>query len=225
MNKKPTISVDVKDNASLMANVANLYIKDGDVIADVTYGRGSFWNDIDTKRIKLIKSDIRPVKGIDFTADLRNLGFKNNSLDGLVLDPPYIHNPGNHQTDSRYGNAATTKGMYHRDIIELYRDGMVEAKRVLKVGGLLFVKCKDEVSGGLQCYSLIELYDIANELLFYPQDLFILVPTSRTTFNRWQRQIHARKVHSYLWVFRSVEKMIRNREDRSEPARPRRIQK
>jgi hypothetical protein len=37
--------------------------------------------------------------------------------------------------------------MGHDAIVALYKEGMTEAKRVLKDGGLLFVKCQDEIVG------------------------------------------------------------------------------
>jgi Methylase of polypeptide chain release factors len=122
--------------------------------------------------------------------------------DIVVFDPPYIHNPGQHITDHRYRNAATTKGLYHSDIIDLYRAGMTEAKRVLKPeGGQLWVKCKNEIESGIQRWSIIEIYNIAIALGMFGRDLFTLVPDARTSSNRWKRQLHARKVHSYMWVF------------------------
>jgi hypothetical protein len=63
------------------------------------------------------------------------------------------------------------------------------------------VKCKDEIESGKQCWSHIEILEEATKLGLYGKDLFILVPTSRTSSGRWKRQLHARKVHSYLWVF------------------------
>jgi hypothetical protein len=79
---------------------------------------------------------------------------------------------------------------------------MVEAVRVLKPGGRLFVKCKDEVESGVQRWSHVELHHIATaELSLYPRDLFVLVPSSRSPSARWPSQRHARKNHSFLWVF------------------------
>jgi methylase of polypeptide subunit release factors len=120
-----------------------------------------------------------------------------------VLDPPYIHSPGRHQTDHRYNNAATTKGFYYTDILDLYMKGFIEAKRVLKPGGLLWVKCMDQVMSGKQQWGHVDLFKAAEELGYYGRDLFVLIPTSRTSKNSWPTQHHARKTHSYLWVFQN----------------------
>lgn len=192
------------NNAALIDMVARLYVPDGSVVRDVTWGKGAFWKSTDTSRFDLQGSDVADhIGGHDgiVRADFRALPDEDESADLVVLDPPYIHNPGKHVTDSRYNNAATTKGMSHADIRELYADGMAEALRVLRPGGQLWVKCKDEIESGKQKWSHIEIHDDATGLGFYARDLFVLVPPSKSPQSRWSTQRHARKVHSYLWVF------------------------
>lgn len=190
------------DNADLFLEISKLYLQPGDTIADVTYGKGAFWRKVDVCQFKMLLSDLRGQHGVQ-RFDLRDLPYLNGSVNVVVLDPPYMHNPGKPMVDTRYANQKTTKGMYHDDIMDLYRDGIREAKRILKEDGLLMVKCKDEIEGGRQRWSHIGVWQIAVHLGFYAKDLFILIPSSRTSFNRWSRQLHARKIHSYLWVFQS----------------------
>ncbi|OBJ33985.1 hypothetical protein A5631_01080 [Mycolicibacter heraklionensis] len=45
----------------------------------------------------------------------------------LVLDPLYAHNPGEHMTDDRHNNKATTEGMSHQNIRLMYSDGIADA--------------------------------------------------------------------------------------------------
>jgi len=108
-----------------------------------------------------------------------------------------MHDPGHPSTDY---NSESTKGMSHYDIIGLYTNGMAEAYRVLVKGGLLFLKCQDEVSSGKQFMSHIELYLIAMMQGYSCQDLFILSRKSAQLQNKNQK--HARKNHSYLWIFK-----------------------
>ena len=207
----PIVSVIHGNNADLIAEVARLYMPDGSVVADVTWGKGAFWRKYDLSRISMNASDIDQALdpdmiGVDFVAaDFTALPYDDESFHVVVLDPPYIHSPGQHMTDKRYNNAATTKGMYHDDIMDLYRRGMAEAKRVLKPDGTIWVKCKDQVMSGKQQWSHIDLYRIGEGLNLYMRDLFVLIPTSRTSMGRWKVQHHARKVHSYLLVFQ-IEK-------------------
>ena len=187
------------NNADLIAEVAQLYAADDFKIADLTYGKGVFWRKC--PELNVTGSDLVtvPDRPYDFTAT----PYDDASFDIAVLDPPYIHSPGNHQTDSRYQNRATTKGMLWRDLREqLYIPGMKEAMRIVKPdGGQVWVKCKDQVQSGMQRWCHVELCHDALELGLYPRDLFILKATSQTSNNRWNVQHHARKPHSYLWVF------------------------
>jgi hypothetical protein len=174
-----------------------LYVKDGDRIADVTFGSGTFWKKTDLSKLHLSASDISTCPCAPY--DFRQLPYENESYNHMVLDPPYMHNAGKPMVDKRYGNSKTTKGMYHRDIMNIYFQGMTEGFRILKVGGLLWVKCQDEIESGYQRWSHIEIHDFARTLEMYGKDLFVLIPTSRTVVQR--KQQHARKTHSYLWLF------------------------
>ena len=185
------------NNAAMIASVAELYVKDGQRVADVTYGRGEFWQGVETQRFELLASDLitTPTK-----QDFRRLKYEDGSLDHLVLDPPYMHNAGRPMVEARYKNAETTKGMYHADIMRLYGQGILEAWRVLRVGGMLWVKCQDEIESGIQRWSHIEIYDTAMWVGLGARDLFILVRQGKPTIQH-KRQLHARKNHSYLWIF------------------------
>jgi hypothetical protein len=186
------------NNADLIAEVARLYATGNPKIADLTYGKGVFWRK--TPHLRVFGSDIItvPKRPHDFTA----LPYGDATFDIAVLDPPYIHSPGQHMTDHRYQNAATTKGLLQKDIRELYRKGMVEAARIVRrPGGQVWVKCKDQVQSSMQRWAHIEIYDDARALGLWGRDLFILHADATTTSNRWPVQHHARKPHSYLWVF------------------------
>ena len=119
-----------------------------------------------------------------------------------VLDPPYTHHPpARRYMDADYRNYETTRGFSHDDIIRLYRDGMVEGHRILKPGGLMLVKCKDESENGHQRMSHIEIHEIAvKELGMEVQDLFVM--TQRGLLVLFRHDGRARKNHSYLWAFR-----------------------
>lgn len=194
-----TEAVVYGNNADLIAEVAKLYATNDPNIADLTYGKGVFWRK--TPDLRVLGSDMvtQPKRPYDF----RDLPYADAAFDIAVLDPPYIHSPGKHQTDSRYQNAATTKGMLWRDLRQqLYIPGMREAMRIVKpAGGQVWVKCKDQVQSGMHRWCHAELLHDALELGLYPRDLFILIAKSRTSNKRWSVQHHARKPHSFLWVF------------------------
>jgi hypothetical protein len=210
-------------NADLLVDVARLYIPDGALVADITWGTGVFWKKTDASRFTLLGSDIDPARireaaGVDapqfalFTlptpaflvADCTHLPYREQSLDVVVVDPPYVHTPGG-QFDTMAYNNATTKGMYHRDILrELYCRAILEAARVLKPAGLLLVKGKDEVESGRQRWSRDELPRAARRCGFTDQDMFVYEAQTGFPMRHGEGQApqqHARKNHSYLFVF------------------------
>lgn len=177
-------------NSGLIKNVVDLYFKQGDKIADVTWGKGAFWKDVDTSLYELVGSDLKT--GVDF----RQLPYENDSFTHSVLDPPYAR-IGNMK--GMKDNYNTTSHITHKEILKLYEDGLVELKRITKKDGYILVKCQDEIYGCKQQWSHIEIFNIAVAMGFYPKDLFILVNTKNPKPRH--KQQHARKNHSYLWVF------------------------
>jgi phage N-6-adenine-methyltransferase len=188
------------NNDYLMAQVARLYLRPGHRIADVTFGQGVFWKEIDLGQYEFHPSDLLTVP--EHPYDFRSLPYRSEDFDVHVLDPPYIHNPrARRHLEGDYRNYETTRGFCHDDIIRLFRDGMIEGYRILKFGGLMLVKCRDEIESGRQRMSHIEIHAIAvGELRMEVQDLFVLMQKQPPLpFGRLQ---HARRNHSYLWVFR-----------------------
>ncbi len=88
---------------------------------------------------------------------------------------------------------------------------MKEATRILKRGGTLWVKTQDEIETGRQKRSSIEVFHLAHELGLLDQDLFILMQEGTPPIQHRDQQ-HARKNHSYLWVFRKPLRTERRRQ-------------
>lgn len=180
-------------NSGLIKSVVELYFNQGDSIADVTWGKGVFWKDVDKNQYEIVGSDIKT--GIDFRA----LPYENESFNHGVLDPPYARIQNLKGMQECYN---TTRDITHVEIIKLYADGIVELTRITQKDGYILVKCQDEIYGCKQKWSHIEIFNIALSMGLYPKDLFILVNTKKP--KPTYKQQHARKNHSYLWVFQKV---------------------
>ena len=177
-------------NSGLIKNVVDLYFDKGSKIADVTWGRGVFWRDVDQKTYSIFGTDLQT--GTDF----RDLPYENNSFDHSIIDPPYARIQNLKGMKDCYN---TTREIRHSEIIQLYREGLIELNRITRSGGYILCKCQDEIYGCRQQWSHIEIYNIAKGLNLYPKDLFVLVNTKNP--KPVYKQQHARKNHSYLWVF------------------------
>ena len=203
------MSASVSGNSEIFPQVLSLHVPEGSKIADVTYGNGVFWRNVDLSKYDLLPSDI--ATGVD----CRNLPYQAESFDALVLDPPYmeglLRNNKQHKAGSGtfaafreyYSNGdETSEGpKWHAAVTDLYFKAGSEAYRVLKSNGVMIVKCQDEVSANRQWLTHVEIINYYEKLGFYAKDLFVVVRTNKAGITRLKKQKHARKNHSYFLVF------------------------
>jgi hypothetical protein len=191
-------------NNEIFPSIAALYIPRGGVVADITYGKGVFWKQIDTRLYVLRKTDIAT------GTDCRSLPYKDGTIDSVVFDPPYMHTPGgsahvSHQNYEQYyrNNGANSKSgkKYHEAVLDLYFETASEVWRVLRDGGTFIVKCQDEVCANRQRLTHVEIINHYQTLGFCVEDLFVLMSRNRPGMSRVVKQVHARKNHSYFIVF------------------------
>lgn len=203
------VTAHVGMNEDVFPLVLKLHVPPGAKVADVTYGKGIFWKNIAKGRYKILATDLKT--GVD----CRSLPYKNESIDCVVLDPPYMEGlyrravthlagAGSYAAfRTTYSNGAKTADgpKYHDAVLDLYTKAGLEAYRVLRPYGVMVVKCQDEVSANLQRFTHVEIMDAYRGFGFHPKDLFIVVRFNRPAVSRLLRQEHARKNHSYFLVF------------------------
>ena len=210
---KLVLSAYTAGNADVFPHVLKLHVPEGATVADVTWGRGVFWNNVDVSKYNLFPSDI--ATGVD----CRDLPYEDGSIDCVVLDPPYMEGFYRESPDhkacggthvsfaSAYSNGteadATHKGTkrWQGAVTDMYVTASREAHRVLKRKGILIAKCQDAVSAGLQWMTHVEIIGECERMGFYTKDLFVVVRTGTPAVSRIKKQVHARKNHSYFLVF------------------------
>lgn len=207
------MSAYVSGNAEVFPEILSLHVPVGSKIADVTYGSGVFWRNVDLEQYELVPSDI--ADGVD----CRDLPYEDGSFDALVLDPPYMEGllrtnkdhkagSGTHAAFRNYysnGDEADEKApKWHGAVTDLYYKAGKEAHRVLKDKGVLIVKCQDEVSANRQWLTHVEIINHYDSLGFYAKDLFVIVRQNKAGIARLKKQVHARKNHSYFLIFIKV---------------------
>lgn len=189
------------ENGEQFAQILEIYIPRGSRVADVTYNKGKFWKFVDRSEWDLLASDLEPLEDWITEADLQDLPYEDSSLDAVILDPPYAHSstaPMKESIASMYNNNSVTEGS--RQVHDLYLNGMIEARRILKTGGVLVVKCQDEIESGKQRWNHVRILHQAEDLGYYAKDLAVLVQKGKPP-QRHPYQKHLRKNHSFWWVF------------------------
>ncbi|HJP91496.1 MAG TPA: DNA methyltransferase [Pyrinomonadaceae bacterium] len=205
------VSAHVAGNAEVFRKILYLHVPKGSVVADVTWGKGVFWQAVPPDDYNVKASDLR-LNNID----CRKLPYDSDSIDCVVLDPPYMEGlfrrsaehlagGGTHAAfREHYSNGEVveeTSPKWHAAVLDLYFKAGREAGRVLKNQGVFIVKCQDEVSANRQNLTHVELIAEFEKLGFYTKDLFVVVRQNRPGVSRLKKQVHARKNHSYFLVF------------------------
>ena len=181
-----------------------MHVPAGSTVADPTFGRGGFWKLVPPGRYNVLASDLRD--GID----LRALPYADGSVDALTLDPPYAEGhlrskPATRMSLYREHYAASVASgdeHWYPAVLALYRDGLYEARRILRPGGVAIVKCQDQVSSNRLRLLHVDVIRCAEQTGFRVLDLFTLVRPGRPPATPGQfRQVHARRNCSMFLVF------------------------
>jgi hypothetical protein len=170
----------------------------GPIQIDFTFGSGNFWKRLPAPKFCF---DIAPKTKKAIPADVRNIPLKDNSVVSCVFDPPFM---------MRTGPGSVLKERFQeikgtiQDLWDFYFLAMKEIHRVLAPKGWLVFKCQDGVLSGVNNFTHCQIYNIATILGFVPKDLFILLAKNRMWCPTHKIQRHARKFHSYFWVFQKA---------------------
>lgn len=180
---------------------------------DCTYSKGNFWKGLPNP---VHKTDLYPHYDNVTQSDSEDLPFEDSSMNSIMYDPPFVivgsgkghrkNGPGSSIIAKRfegYGTYDDLKLNYYNTLKELFR--------ITNDGGFVVMKCQDTVSGGKNHFSHVMVMNMAYEIGFYPRDMFVLTANVRiNAFNgtKWSKQHHARKYHSYFWVFERVKPKV-----------------
>ena len=175
--------------------------------ADVTYGNGKFYSDINEPGLKF---DISPQGPGVIESCSGNLPLKDNQIKSLVFDPPFL----TYVRAAREGNgnmimAKRFGGYWRYDELEKhYRESLIEANRVLDKKGIMAFKCQDIIHNHKMHCTHLNVMEWSKGL-FRLKDLFILPAKSRMAIPQQEGtkkkvQKHARIFHSYFMVLEKL---------------------
>ncbi len=183
----------------ILSNILRLYIENGVFDADFTYSIGVFYKRIPKPQLKF---DKYPQKDDVLPLD-EAYNIQDNSLTSIVIDLPFIIRTKN--DFSTYKCMIEDRFMSFSSYQELCEanDEMISlAYNKLKQNGFLIMKTMDLCFSGKQYWIGNYVINKAMEVGFTLEDTFILIAKTKilTSINKVQH--HARKYHSYFYVFR-----------------------
>jgi hypothetical protein len=187
-------------NAELIEDCARLgYLRKEWRTLDPTYGNGIWWRKWSPERLIINKYIPEENLGYDFCKTPWPGGF----FDAIAFDPPYVSVGGRKTTTTpdfhdRFGltNAPTSPA----GVQDLINNGMREMRRILKVKGILLVKCKSYISSGKLWPGVHLTWDWGVNVLgleLVDELTFVGDPGQQSQ----KRQVHARQNSSTLFVF------------------------
>lgn len=203
-------SVFQGSNSDLMAAIAGLYLTG--TVLDVTYGDGLWWNRF--QPLSLVAHDKFKLDGVDFC----DLPEDDASFDTVCFDPPYVIS-GSPSTDrlcvefqDRFGigthnlGAARNTEAGNRTFHNLIRTGLGECVRVSRQW--VVVKCMEFAQGS---HAKTDFHDIPHLVTTWALEAGCVKhdqivhytgsgPGGHNIFNIKR----ARRVHSYLLVFKKI---------------------
>lgn len=192
------------DQEEIISNILQLHVPNKEIDLDATYSKGNFYK----KSISppTYKFDIKPQTLDTIEACATDLPLGDSfSCDCIMFDPPFVMGSGPSIENPKKGsNKVISRFSCFKNPVELlsfYKDALLEFYRVLNDNGVLIFKCQDCVVAGKNVMSHVVVMNQAYKIGFYPKDLFILLAKSRPISGKVNNQIHARKFHSYFWVF------------------------
>jgi hypothetical protein len=196
------------DQIDILQDIMTLYCPQG-FECDPTYSKGNFYKSHITR--PKYRFDLNPqVPGV-IQASADKLPLESESVTSINFDPPFLASKGqSHENPLKGQNMIPQRFSVFPTMQELwafYKSALKEFYRVLKPQGMLVFKCQDTVSGGKNYFSHVVVMDYAIKSGFVAVDLFVLLAKQRIISGKHKRQQHARKYHSYFWVF---QKQSRN---------------
>lgn len=188
-----------RSQADLLSAIRELFL-DGEYFqVDATYGPGAMHRELRPERC----FDIAPKFDFVEKADCTALPFfRGSEVKSILFDPPFL--AGGTEGSKMHAHYSSFKSI--RDLFSFYAAALAEFHRVLKPGGILVFKCQDVLNGRTQGFSHCEIYRHALFRGFYALDLFVLHTPNRMKPHNMVAQHHARKTHSYFWVFKKCDR-------------------
>jgi hypothetical protein len=201
-----TISSINYDEQQIIRDILLLHGNGNYIDCDPTYSKGNFYK----KGLPIPRYifDKYPQSDNVLQAESNNLPLANETCNIIMFDPPFVMSRQGYNGEKCSGIISNrfTSFRSWKDLKIMYSSSLKEFFRILKPNGIVIFKCQDAVDAG-NIFTHCWVMQQAVELGFYPKDLFILLSKHRIV-DKSKQQRHARKYHSYFWVFQKKKTKI-----------------
>ncbi len=199
-------SINYKEQ-EIIRDILYLHANGNYIDCDPCFSVGNFYKN-GLPKPKHIFDKTPQVSGcIEATSD--NLPLENESVNTIMFDPPFVISGENYDELSEGSGIISKRFTAFKDFEEIkimYSGSLKEFHRILKEDGIVIFKCQDIVSSAKNHFTHCWVMYEAMKYGFYPKDLFILFAKNR--INDGRKQQHARKYHSYFFVFQKKKCLV-----------------
>lgn len=180
-------------------------------ILDCTYNKGTMWKGGEYQ--PSLTMDINPSFPAQITADFTAMPFPSDTFDVIVFDPPHL--PVASASTNSSGIWRKQYGLTDNELVDL-RSGdnvspmfypfLIEARRVLKCGGIVLAKIADIIHNHRYQWQHIDIINDARLLDMTPCDMMIKTSPSSGNLksSKWQNVFHLKRAHSHWIVIRNA---------------------
>lgn len=207
---KSVIKSISNNQQKILADILRLHSYNKEIDADLTYSVGGFYKNCNYLCEPRMKYDMFP-QASDVAALREVERIETGGLYTVVCDPPFTVSQGpsltetgrttlegSNMTSSRFGCFSSIKEMENS-----FSYLLEQSYRILKQkNGILIFKIQPTVTSGKQYFANLFVCNTAIQLGFELVDEFILIGNRRILSSKHSNQQHARKYHSYFYVFR-----------------------
>ena len=195
------------DQHEIIRNILTLHCGGGNIDLDMTFSKGGFYKNgvVRPKLAVELDQELAKKHGV-ICADCTALPIESASQRVVILDPPFGIGSGASLNRIVKGRNITP-GRFscfpnHDALFGFVSKAIGEAYRVLAHKGILILKIMPVVACAKQHMTHIHAANVAREIGFYFLDEFVLMAKARPISGKIKRQQHARRFHSYFFVFR-----------------------
>lgn len=197
LNRGVIKSVQNSDR-DILLSIKTMYLNGENFDLDPCFSVGKFYEDLEAPKYKLDKDP--KVDGVIKNDIMLGIPMESSSINSIVFDPPFMF--GKHgKTDENIMTKRFTMFDTWEDLENMYKKSLSEFYRILKKGGIVAFKCQDYTDSKTtltHCF----VHNWAIDIGFKAEDLFIMVFKGGRIWNSNLVQRHARKYHSYWFVFK-----------------------